>query len=141
MVAGARRTEQTVGVHYLDLDGFKPVNDVHGHAAGDEVLCEVARRLASLVRGEDVVARIGGDEFVVLQAAATESAIETFVERLAGAFAASIVLSSGVRVSVGASLGTARFPRDGSDLEVLLRAADAAMYGMKRSKAAGAQGS
>jgi PAS domain S-box-containing protein len=66
-IARARRSGELLAVHYIDLDGFKPVNDQYGHAAGDEVLCEVARRFNRCVRDGDVVARVGGDEFVVLQ--------------------------------------------------------------------------
>lgn len=112
----------------LDLDGFKPVNDTHGHAAGDDVLRQVAGRLRAAVRRADVVARLGGDEFAVLLADCDEPALvaEKILALLARPFR---VGAESLRV--GASIGLARAPSGSSDLPALLRRADAALYDAK----------
>lgn len=117
----------------LDLDRFKPVNDRHGHECGDRVLQTIARRLQQHVRDTDTVARLGGDEFVILlRGRRSADALLTLGERLAQGVAEPIH-DDGVVVSVGGSLGIARYPRDGRQLADLLRAADAAMYRAKGS--------
>lgn len=133
-VARARRANGTFAVYYVDLDRFKPINDNYGHDAGDDVLREVSRRLSLAVRGEDVVARIGGDEFVIIQHNSDERAVSALTERLDRAFAGGIALASGDEVQVGASVGLAIYPRDGEDLATLLKSADGRMYGAKTSK-------
>jgi len=131
-IARARRSGELLGVHYIDLDGFKPVNDQYGHAAGDEVLCEVARRFNRAVRDGDVVARVGGDEFVVLQGGiGDDAAIRTLARRLLRSMHEPMRLTSGVSVRIGASLGIAIFPRDATHAETLLQLADADMYRVK----------
>ena len=117
----------------LDLDRFKPVNDTHGHEAGDEVLRVVAERLRSAVRPGDLVARLGGDEFAVLVAQGSDSAL--LADRLQALVAAPISLGH-VAVVVGASVGRATAPADGSTPAALLRAADEDMYRVKRLAAA-----
>jgi diguanylate cyclase (GGDEF)-like protein len=142
-LAGARRAGSSFAVLFLDLDGFKQVNDAHGHAAGDAVLADVAERLRRAADGA-LVARMGGDEFVVL--ASTERSPDRVVEgaealaaRITAAIAQPFALD-GVPslLSVGVSIGTAVHPDDGIDAETLLRRADAAMYCHKapRSQAA-----
>jgi diguanylate cyclase (GGDEF)-like protein/PAS domain S-box-containing protein len=131
-IARARRSGELLAVHYIDLDGFKPVNDQYGHAAGDEVLCEVARRFNRCVRDGDIVARVGGDEFVVLQSGiADDSAIRTLARRLLRSLHEPMPLTGGVTVRVGGSLGIAIFPRDAKTTETLLQLADADMYRVK----------
>lgn len=129
----ARRSDGRMALLYLDLDKFKQVNDQLGHAAGDMLLQELARRLKRCVRDSDTVARIGGDEFVVLLERAG-------VEANADAVAAKIcevvgqpVLIGGQLVKVLPSIGIAHFPEHGSSSEVLLKHADEAMYKVKRS--------
>jgi diguanylate cyclase (GGDEF)-like protein len=120
---------------FLDLDGFKQVNDGLGHAAGDEVLVEVARRLREQLRGVDTVARLGGDEFVVLcEGVADERAALALAERLGRAIAEPYEVA-GTTASVSAAIGVAlaRLGIEGS--EELLRRADAAMYEAKRDGA------
>ncbi|MDE2481209.1 MAG: diguanylate cyclase [bacterium] len=130
-MARARRHGGCVTVHYVDLDGFKGVNDTFGHAAGDEVLRVVAARLRGVLRDDDVVARIGGDEFVVLQGACQDDAAAVRLgERLVEA-ASEPILLGGSRIAVGASVGIAAYPRDADDAEELVRRADAAMYAAK----------
>ncbi|MBT00836.1 MAG: GGDEF domain-containing protein [Oceanospirillaceae bacterium] len=132
IIAHAVRHKTTLWVMFVDLDGFKAINDHFGHSAGDLVLRETARRLQGTIRAEDLLARIGGDEFVVLLAHDTS-------EAEAGAIAARIleILEQPVQVAgqeavVSASIGIAGFPNDGADLEALLKTADAAMYGVKK---------
>lgn len=119
-------------VLYLDLDGFKPVNDTHGHAAGDVVLQVVTDRMLSAVRGHDLVARLGGDEFAVLcRHIEDETTAVALAERLIAAVSQPISLD-GIAVEVGVSVGIALGPDDES--EHLLDAADQALY---RAKASG----
>ena len=124
-----------VGLLMLDLDGFKGVNDTHGHAAGDQVLIEVARRLRENVhRATDLVGRLGGDEFVVVAYNCGEG--QTLLGQMAGSIVASlsrpILLANGIEVQIGASVGIARYPADGSTTETLLNSADLALYQVKR---------
>ncbi len=122
-----------VSVLLLDLDRFKPVNDTHGHEAGDEVLRVVAQRLRAALRPGDVVARLGGDEFAVLLRDA--SGTRQLADRLRTVVAAPVPVGDAV-VTVGASVGCATHPADGSSYEALLRAADEDMYAVKRRTAA-----
>jgi diguanylate cyclase (GGDEF)-like protein len=121
-----------VSVLLLDLDRFKPVNDSHGHEAGDEVLRVVARRLRAAVRPSDLVARLGGDEFAVLVSEGTDGRL--LADRLRSVIASPISLGRAV-VSVGVSVGHATPPADGTAPEALLRAADEDMYRVKRGVA------
>jgi diguanylate cyclase (GGDEF)-like protein/PAS domain S-box-containing protein len=134
-VMQAQRSKELVAIHYLDLNRFKPVNDEHGHAAGDQVLRDAAKRFTAVVRAHDVVARIGGDEFVVLQTGAREvEPIRQLAQRLRNAMSDEFALASGVNVTVGVSVGTAVYPRDALDAIGLLRAADSAMYAEKSER-------
>ena len=113
---------------FLDLNGFKPINDHYGHDAGDEVLQTLAARLTNNLRGGDSVARVGGDEFVlILDSLKQESDIEPIAQRLLQAITAPILTRAGT-VSVGGSLGFAIFPSDGDREDALKHAADQAMY-------------
>jgi diguanylate cyclase (GGDEF)-like protein len=127
-VALARRMQSRFAVLYLDLDGFKPINDTHGHAAGDHVLAWVAQTLRRVARESDFVARLGGDEFAVLQRGIDmhEQAV-ALAQRLTDALSQPWTLGT-VHVQVGASIGMAMFPEHGSDPESLIAAADQAMY-------------
>ena len=130
----AQRRGEHVAVVVLDLDGFKGLNDRHGHAAGDSVLREVAQRARQATRDTDLVARLGGDEFVVLLEASSEDAVLAAVARLRSALDAS-PLFDGPPTPVGVSMGVACFPADGDNLVALLREADGRMYGQKRERA------
>lgn len=128
----AQRSGDIVGLLFLDLDGFKAINDTLGHAAGDEVLRTVARRLEVGVRGGDVAARLGGDEFVVLLEPLDQmaSAVEV-AERLVVEVSAPIILVDDRQVAVGASIGVA-LSQDGiTDPDRLLHEADVAVYRAK----------
>ncbi len=135
----AKRGGSPLVVAFLDLDGLKAVNDTHGHDAGDLVLCEAARRLRSSVRGADSVARVGGDEFVVVYQPGTGGA-DRLLARIDEALAAPVVLPSGATVRCPASIGTAVTSSVGHDAAALLAAADAAMYEVKRSRRPAASG-
>ena len=131
-ISMAKRHEWTLAVMFLDLDRFKTVNDTFGHAAGDAVLKEVARRVALLTRNEDTVCRYGGDEFLFLLVNPQRT---DNVEKIAAAITASIsepIDIDGQTVLIGASLGTAYFPDNGSTGPQLVAFADAAMYEFKR---------
>jgi diguanylate cyclase (GGDEF)-like protein len=136
--AGAyvRRYGGNAALVYLDLDGFKPVNDRHGHAAGDAVLKAVAVTLVGSVRASDTVARIGGDEFAALLWNLSTPAAQAKALALEQAVAAATVPWGSGRLSVEASAGVAELSADQDPTQVVARA-DAAMYGRKRARRAG----
>lgn len=130
-IASSRLGDQ-FGILFIDLDGFKPVNDRYGHRVGDELLRIIAQRLGGAVRSDDLVARIGGDEFAVLLRRAPSSDL---VRRIAEGARASItepMIIDGAFVRVGASIGLAIFPEDGTTPDELLDAADGQMYAEKQ---------
>jgi diguanylate cyclase (GGDEF)-like protein/PAS domain S-box-containing protein len=120
-------------VLFIDLDRFKSINDTHGHDAGDRVLVEVARRLRGAVRAEDVVGRVGGDEFVVLARVRGDDGSADVTERVAASLAAPVLLGT-VAVDVAASIGVA-LVEAGDDADDVIRRADAAMYRAKGTRA------
>ncbi len=128
-----RRTSDRLAVLCFDLDGFKAVNDVHGHGTGDRLLCEVAARLKRAVQETSTVARLGGDEFVVLLTDSVQPAgAGEIAEQLIAALRAPYDLGFGeMHGVVTASVGVARFPADGRDPETLLHNADTALYQAK----------
>lgn len=133
-LARARRRGQCVALLYLDLDGFKPINDTLGHAAGDVVLAETASRLVKAVRVEDTVARVGGDEFVVLLADLEPSSAREVAERVAKGFLTALrepmrVQGRDCRIGVSIGISVKLAP---PDLDALLIAADTAMYRAKK---------
>ncbi|PXW95204.1 PAS domain S-box-containing protein/diguanylate cyclase (GGDEF)-like protein [Sphaerotilus hippei] len=130
----ARRQGTHVAVCYLDLDRFKPVNDRHGHAVGDEVLKDVGRRLLQSVGEADVVARIGGDEFVLLLTGLDDAQGHRPVCERARAAISRPIMMAGQRLSVGVAIGVAVFPVDGDDPESLRMLADERMYLDKASR-------
>ena len=127
--------EDAVAVLFVDLDGFKPVNDAHGHEAGDELLRQVAHRLSSCVRENDVLARVGGDEFVVLMPGIHDPADTGATGERIRAAVESPFLVDGHEVRIGASVGVHLAPPSG-DPDEALRAADHAMYAIKKSRPA-----
>jgi two-component system cell cycle response regulator len=134
-IALAKRHTWTLAVMFLDLDRFKCINDVHGHAVGDEVLKGVAKRLLEHAREEDTVCRNGGDEFLYLLV--NPQGIEN-TERIAAALLKTIgqpIDVGGLQLGINASIGIAVYPGDGTSEEELIRDADTAMY---RAKKAGA---
>lgn len=122
-----------LALHYLDLDRFKPVNDQLGHAVGDLLLQEVAGRLRKTIRKSDTVARIGGDEFVVLQTGAVgRNEAERLASRLLEAVSRPMQIE-GETIDVGASIGISLAPEHGLDAEILLKLADRALYQSKNN--------
>jgi len=131
----AERQQSELALMFLDLDHFKTINDTLGHSVGDRVLSTVASRISTCLRSSDTVARVGGDEFVVLleDAYAASGTIEQIAQKLCHSVSESIQVN-GVDLFVGLSIGISLFPQDGTDSETLLRNADTAMY---RAKLAG----
>ena len=130
-IARAARAQQSVAILFMDLDRFKRINDSLGHAAGDEVIREVGRRLLQACRKQDTVARWGGDEFViVLEDIAGRDAVITVVNKIVEAVAQEMTLS-GMVFPCACSVGLAIAPEDGTDVDALLAMADAAMYRAK----------
>jgi diguanylate cyclase (GGDEF)-like protein len=134
-LARTARSGTTLAVAFLDLDGFKNVNDTYGHDAGDLVLCETARRLISIVRSADIVARLGGDEFVVVYEP-NDPTSHNLIARITNALSMPINITPGITVRCAASIGTTDTSTVGSDRTRLLAAADNAMYEAKRARRA-----
>ncbi len=132
-VAHVKRTGKTGVLIYLDLDGFKKVNDSEGHSAGDQLLKVIAKRIEKSVREEDIVARLGGDEFAIaLDEFTDDSHLVSFLQRVLGDLAIP-VRAGKLEISIQASMGVCVFPRDGNSVEGLLKNADIAMYRAKQS--------
>ena len=132
-VSQARRDKANFALCFVDLDGFKAINDTHGHAAGDELLKQVASRLRSSVREVDTVARLGGDEFVILlRDANAETALAQIAQKIIEQLARAFELTVGA-VSISASIGLSRYPADAASADKLMRCADEAMYRAKHS--------
>ena len=132
-IAQTAREQNMMAVCYLDLDGFKPINDTMGHEAGDEVLVEVAKRIGNTIRGGDTVARLGGDEFVVLLLGLEKGdECVTTLERLLAAVALPITVKNKF-AAISTSIGVSIYPLDDEDPDTLLRHADQAMYVAKQS--------
>lgn len=132
-IAHAEQTGGGLAVLYLDLDGFKQVNDRAGHDVGDRVLRDVAQRLQQSLRQGDLVARVGGDEFVVLLPGCRDAAASQLIaDGLRAALHPPVVLPDGA-IHLDASIGVACYPVDGVDPDALLAQADRAMYAAKRA--------
>jgi diguanylate cyclase (GGDEF)-like protein len=135
MVCGGRSSDHRCAVLFVDVDGFKQINDSYGHLLGDRVLREVAQRLSSCVRTGDHVARFGGDEFVILlERVMGRSEIDPVIQRIRSAFQRPISLPQG-EVVLAVSIGVAEAGDDGRSAEELIDAADQAMYVAKRATA------
>lgn len=133
LVARARRTGNPLAVLFIDLDGFKQVNDRYGHAAGDQLLIAVAERLKTSVRASETAARYGGDEFVVILDELPRARDAALVaERIQESLRHPVSLSD-LTLQVGSSIGIALFPSDGDNAESLVQGADEAMYLAKTS--------
>jgi len=132
-LAEARRNRQTSAVMFLDLDGFKVINDDHGHELGDRVLKVSADRITAEIRETDTVARIGGDEFVIILSSLPENEIaERIATSLVEQLAKPIYIED-IKVAISASIGISLYPKDGTTAEQLIRSADKAMYRVKRA--------
>lgn len=130
-IAHSKRTNTLLAVCFLDLDGFKPVNDNYGHLVGDQLLIEVAERIKSKLREEDTVSRMGGDEFALLLGdISSQPQCEHMLARLHRSLAKAFSVE-GHKIIISASSGMTLYPRDNADLDTLLRHADQAMYQAK----------
>lgn len=133
LIAGARRSGVQMAVLAIDLDDFKAVNDRYGHAAGDEVLVTAANRMKQLLREADVIARFGGDEFVIVLGQVDDAAAARDVAgRVVDSLCRPMPLAAGGTAQIGASVGIAMCCSDGETLSELLKKADAALYAAKR---------
>ncbi|BDY04276.1 EAL domain-containing protein [Ferrimonas sp. YFM] len=129
----AKRNHSELAVVFIDVDHFKLINDSRGHLVGDEVLCEIAQRLKGQLRNSDTVARIGGDEFVILLPEVGGAPAATNVASgLMSLFQQPVTLSTGEQLKLTGSMGIALYPQDGSSRDTLLRNADTAMYRAKQ---------
>jgi diguanylate cyclase (GGDEF)-like protein/PAS domain S-box-containing protein len=139
-VLEAERYGHKFAVLFADLDRFKPINDQHGHAAGDELLQALARRLTDSIRDSDTLARVGGDEFVLLlRHVPDRDSAAVLADHLAEVVARPFTTARG-ELSVGLSIGVAMYPEDGTDVAALLERADAAMYAKKFARKDSTQG-
>jgi diguanylate cyclase (GGDEF)-like protein len=135
VLGAANGTSAPLALFYVDLDGFKQINDQRGHAAGDELLRHVAARLLSVVQDHDTVARLGGDEFaIIVRDVADRARLDAAMRRVTDAFRAPFTVAD-AQLCIRASVGSAVWPHDGSELAELLRHADASMYEAKRATA------
>ena len=126
----ADRSKKLLALLFIDLDGFKPINDRYGHGVGDQVLKEISRRLQVTVREHDAPARIGGDEFVMICPECEEPDLQRLIERIHSVIEETMEIE-GQRFNVSCSIGVARYPQDGQNVQQLLEVADRAMYQMK----------
>lgn len=135
-ISRAQRHGCAVALVYMDLNGFKQINDTLGHRAGDAVLRALAQRLTTAIREDELISRYGGDEFVALLSMLRQPSheVEAFMERMRVTLSEPIRIEA-IAVKVGASLGASIYPHDGSSAEQLLHHADAAMFAMKGSRA------
>ncbi|WP_417688541.1 diguanylate cyclase domain-containing protein [Roseibium sp.] len=137
----ASRSGEGFEIFYVDLDGFKPVNDNYGHQVGDQVLICVGNRLQQQIRSSDTLARVGGDEFIVLAAGTMDSEErQQFLRRLEVALAEPLNVA-GHEIGMTASIGAASFPSDAKTTDDLIRLADARMYASKKRRSSAARAS
>jgi diguanylate cyclase (GGDEF)-like protein len=130
----SKRSRVPFAAVMIDLNNFKTINDTYGHAAGDQVLVDIGRRLMNTVRASDTVSRLGGDEFVlIIESIEDRSELAMVGQKLMDMLAEKVMLDSGQEVSMGGSLGFALYPGDGTSMEAMLQVADQAMYDCKSS--------
>jgi diguanylate cyclase (GGDEF)-like protein/PAS domain S-box-containing protein len=137
-IANARRKQEALAILFLDLDGMKTINDTFGHATGDRVLCSVAERLGEAVRAGDTVARVGGDEFLILLTVRSPEDAEAVAGKILLRLSEPIVLDRD-ELPLTTSIGVAIYPNDSQDAAALIRDADAAMYRVKEMGGNGVQ--
>ncbi|MGM0805649.1 MAG: EAL domain-containing protein [Bacillota bacterium] len=126
----ADETKQTIGIMFIDLDRFKYINDTLGHAVGDQLLIEIAKRIQACVGKNDTVCRQGGDEFIVLIPNTTADEVSKIAQQIVDLFSSSVMVNE-QELFVTPSIGIAMYPGDGRDIETLIKNADTAMYRVK----------
>ncbi|MDQ7048506.1 MAG: GGDEF domain-containing protein [Enterobacterales bacterium] len=130
----AGREQQDSMILFLDLDKFKQINDIHGHDAGDQLLKDTASRIANCLRDTDIVARIGGDEFLIMLANVnTMDSFKTIMQRIISATSMPFVSPTGDSLQIGCSIGASHYPRQGEHLTELIKKADLALYQAKNN--------
>ncbi len=132
----ASRYKKQFAIMFIDLDGFKSINDSHGHDAGDALLQEIANRLKAQTRSTDIIARMGGDEFVIVYSDIEQGVSETnlLAKRILKTLNNPIHLPEGGIAHIGGSIGISLYPKHGSEIESLIKAADDAMYVVKEKE-------
>lgn len=134
LMATSKRNSEKFAVLFIDLDGFKNVNDLYGHKMGDKVLNTIAERFEKITRDMDTIARIGGDEFIALiNETQSSNAVKIVSEKILSEINKPINLLTGVTINISASIGVAMFPDDGSSADELLTKSDNAMYAAKNA--------
>ena len=131
-LARSRRHEYSFAVMFIDLDGFKAVNDKLGHECGDLLLVEVAERLNNLVREEDLTGRLGGDEFIIVFEETNANEVEQIAERIIASASKPYIINDN-EANISPSIGISLYPKDGDDIETLIKNADKAMYYAKNN--------
>lgn len=131
-ILNSMRTNSNFALVYLDLDGFKPVNDTYGHLIGDKLLCKVAEIFKDNVRKSDFVSRLGGDEFTIILKNVARKDLEKVISKLFNQLSKKILIDN-IEITIGASMGVAIYPDDGIDLKTLLLNSDFAMYHSKQN--------
>ena len=134
IAAQSKRDGALFGILYIDIDGFKPVNDTHGHQAGDDLLRQIGDRLTGRARESDVVARLGGDEFAVILAHVDrKESVARVVQDIEQSISAPYTVK-GEAVTIGASIGASVYPDDGEDIDQLIALSDQRMYDNKKAR-------
>jgi diguanylate cyclase (GGDEF)-like protein len=132
--ARCERDGHQLGVLYIDLNGFKKINDSLGHSAGDNTLIQIAQRLTGMLRRQDLVARLGGDEFaIIIDPCGAPAEIDELCQRIQHSIAEPLLFDD-CQFTVGASIGVALYPSEGIDIDHVLRLADVAMYAAKHER-------
>lgn len=129
----AQRMDKQAVIMFVDLDGFKAVNDIHGHECGDALLLEIANRLMETIRESDTIARVGGDEFILAytEMEGSKKEVEILTQRIIESLSKPITLPNGSAENITASIGIALFPDNGKQVSELIKTADEAMYKVK----------
>ena len=130
-IARAKRKGHECSVLFIDIDGFKSVNDTFGHKAGDEILQKLSQEIKDCVRDSDILARFGGDEFVIFLDETSDDKAAGVSEKIIGKLAKPVRIRTDA-VQIGVSIGISTYPRDGADIDTLIRRADEAMYLSKK---------
>ncbi|OHD81693.1 MAG: hypothetical protein A3D90_02785 [Sulfuricurvum sp. RIFCSPHIGHO2_02_FULL_43_9] len=132
-IAQAKRSNNQIAIAFLDIDGFKHINDFYGHDIGDVLLSEAANRFMTVLRETDIIARFGGDEFVILlDTLKSSNEAEETLNRVIEAIARPYIISDH-SLQIGASIGYTLFPEDESNITILIQHADNAMYDAKQA--------
>ncbi len=135
MIADANKNNNQLALLLIDLNGFKQINDNHGHDVGDKVLIEVSNRMQATMRKEDVLIRLGGDEFIIaiIPKVGNPNEVNHVIDKLLEQLSNGVIMQNNLVISMGESIGIASFPQDEKDIETLMASADTAMYQAKNS--------